>query len=219
MNTLVLLFFAQNVIASALLGGMFVAKRDTVLRSFGIALLLDAAAFLIWSVAVVTRPSNLEDYVSIGTAVFIVSLVFLCRAGTQQFSQGMQRILMVVAAVIGAGIFYLGGLAANPSTPGFSADGFFFFNVHPFLQALYVFAFVLVAFPAIEALASRFTGAYRELIRYGFAVQVAGGVLLITAESVFSNAQALYFIGWTIGIVYFVLWATLLFRRSAWSNA
>ena len=39
--------------------------------------------------------------------------------------------------------------------------------------------------------------------------------MLITSTDV----QVLYVTGWIIGIVYFVLWTTLLFNRKAWSGA
>ena len=219
MNVMVLLFYVQNVVASLLLGGKFVSRKDPVFKNFGIALLFDAIAFAIWSTAVITKPANLEDYISYGTVAFVISLVFLLAAGTQHLQKGTRMGVLAVGAIVGAGIFFLGGLSANPSTPGFSPEGFFFFNVHPLLQALYVFAFALTAIPAIQAIASKFGGAYTWLIRYGFIIQVAGGMLLITSISATASATALYLIGWTIGIVYFVLWATLLFNRKAWGGA
>jgi len=218
MNVMVLLFYVQNVVASLLLGGKFVGRRDPVLKNFGIALLFDAIAFAIWSFAVIAKPTNLDDYISYGTVAFIVSLVFLLAAGTQRLQKGTRMGVLVVGALAGAGIFLLGGLPANPSTPGFSPEGFFFFNVHPLLQALYVFAFAVTAIPAIEAIASKFSGAYASLVRYGFIIEVAGGILLITSISATASTTALYLIGWMIGIVYFVLWATLLFNRRAWDG-
>lgn len=217
---LVLLFFVQSVVASLLLGLKFVSKRGMVFKNFGIALLLDAAAFLIWSFAVITKPVHVEQYVSFGTIFFIISLVFMLAAGTQELSKKMQRTVMVLGVVVGATIFYLGGTPAFPSTPGFSPEGFFFFNVHPLLQALYVFAFVLVAFPAIEAVASKFKGGMTEwLVRYGFAAQVAGGVVLITSlSSTVGNTPALNFTGWAMGIVYLVLFLVLVLYKKAWSN-
>jgi|SRR3989344_3511665 len=219
MNVLVLLFYVQNVLASLLLGGKFVVKRDPVFKHFGLALLFDAVAFAIWSAAVITKPDNIEEYVSFGTMAFIVSLLFLLMAGTQRLQKGARFGVLIVGAIAGLGIFLLGGMPAYPSTPGFSPEGFFFFNVHPLLQTIYVFVFALTAIPAIEAVASKFKGSYAWLIRYGFILEVAGGMLLITAISQTANSTALYLIGWTIGIVYFVLAATLLFNRKAWAGA
>ena len=219
MNTSVLLFFIHNVLATLLLGGKFATRPNPVFKNFGFALLIEAVAFAIWSAAVILRPENLEQYVSIGTAVLIVSLLFLLAAGTQNLSSAKRWILLVVGAIVGAGIFYTGSLTAYPSLPGFSPEGFFFFNVHPLLQVLYILALALTAFPAIDAVASKFNGIYAVLVRYGFIIEVAGGIVLITAMSTNVSAPALYLVGWVIGIVYFALWATLLFNRKAWSSA
>jgi hypothetical protein len=52
------------------------------------------------------------------------------------------------------------------------------------------------------------------LLRYGLIVQVVGGIMLITNQ----DANVLYLTGWIIGIVYFALWATLLFDKKAWAS-
>lgn len=218
MNIAVLLFFVHNVLATILLGGKFVSKSDPIFKNFGIALLINALAFAIWSIAVITKPSNLEQYVSIGTLVFIVSLLCLLSVAAQKLSKSARWILLAIGAVIGLAIFYTGSLAQFPSSPAFSSEGLFFFNVHPLLQVFYVLALSLTAFPAIDSIASKFKGMYASLVRYGLITEVAGGIILITASSADASQGALYVIGWIIGIVYFVLWSTLLFNRGAWSN-
>lgn len=217
MNIPVLVFFVHNVLATLLLGGKFVSRGGAVFKNFGIALLIDAVAFAIWSVAIVTRPDNLQDYVSLGTAVFIISLLFLLRAGTESMAAGARNAILVLGVVIGAGIFYTGSMAAYPSLPAFSPDGFFFFNVHPLLQALYVLALALTAFPAIDALCAKFRGGYASLVRYGFVAAAAGGMILVTSTSAVVSEVALYLTGAVIGITYLVLWTTLLLSKKAWA--
>lgn len=219
MNLPVLAFFLHNVLATVLLGGKFAKQGDPVFRNFGFALLLDALAFAVWSYAILARPTNLEDFVSWGTAIFIVSLLFLLNAGLQGAAQSLRRTLVIIGAVVGAVVFYVGGMAAFPSTPAISADGFFFFNVHPLLQALYVFMLALTAFPAIDAVARKFSGAYANLVRYGFTAAVAGGMILVTSTSMETAAQneALYLAGGILGLVYLVLWVSLVFNRKAWA--
>jgi len=215
---MVIVFYVQNVLASLLLGGKFAIRRDPVSKNFGIALLFDAIAFAIWSAAVILKPEAIQEYISFGTMAFVVSLFFLLASGVQQFQKSARTTTLVIGAIVGIGIFFLGGLTSYPSLPGFSPEGFFFFNVHPLLQALYVFAFIIAAIPAIEAISSKFRGKFATLIRYGFILELAGGILLITSVSTMASAAALYLIGWVIGIVYFALWTTILFNRSIWAE-
>jgi hypothetical protein len=217
MNTSVVLFFLHTVVATLIVGGLFAKRPEPVFRSFGVAILLDAIAFIIWTIPVVTEVQNLPQYVSIGTMFFIASLVFLLKAGTEGMNASARRLLLAFGILVGAGIFFTGGLAQFPSTPAFSDAGLFFFNVHPLLQALYILALALTAFPAIEAVVSKFQGGYATLLRYGFIAEVAAGVILITASSA-GDALAAYVAGWVIGFVYLILWTTLLFKREAWPN-
>ncbi len=217
MNLSVALFFIHTVVATLIVGTLFARRHDPVFRNFGIAILLDAAAFAAWTVPVFMEAANLALYVSVGTVFFIASMVFLLAAGTQGMSGPARRGLMLLAAVVGAGIYYLGSLPAYPSTPMFSGDGLFFFNVHPLLQALYVIALALVAFPAIEAVVSRFDAPYATFLRYGFIAEVAAGIVLMTSSSVApGGALAATVAGYVIGVTYFAIWTTLLFKRKAW---
>lgn len=218
MNLAVVAFFLHSVLATVLLGSKFSSRKDTVLKYFGYALLLNAAAFAVWSVAVITRPENLQDYVSVGTVIFIVGLLALLAAGITHLSAGNRMTVLVVAALVGAAIFYLGRMPANPSLAGFSPDGLFFFNVHPLLQALYVIVLSVTAFPAIEAVARKFRGIYSLMIRYGFTAGVAGGAVLITTTTANSSIEGVTLIGWVIGIAYFVLWTTFVFGKKAWEG-
>ncbi len=218
MNTSVLFFFLHNVIATVFLGSKFVTRRDSVIKNFGIALILDGIAFAIWSAAVALKPENLETYVTIGTFFFIASLIAFLNAGTQTLSPSIRQTLLVLGVVVGVIVFYIRAFV-YPSTPSFSAEGLFFFNPHPIVQMIYIFGLALTALPAIDALASKFQSVYAALIRYGFIAEVVGGVILITSTNVgTANSAALYLTGWVIGLVYFFLWTTFLFNKKAWSS-
>lgn len=218
MNTLVLFYFLHNVLATLILGSTFARKRDAVIKHFGIALLLNTIAFAIWSLAVMNRPANLESYVSAGVVFFLLSLLAFLSAGTQGLRNGTRKQLVIAGAVIAAVVFYL-RMSAYPSAAAFSAEGLFFFNPHPFIALAYVFGLSLCAFPAIEALAAKFTGGYASLIRYGFIAEVAGGILLIvSSDSVLGSSDALYLAGWIMGLVYLALWTTFAFGKKAWQG-
>lgn len=213
MNIGVLLFFLHNILATALMGCKFVVRKDPVFKNFGIALLLDSAAFVIWSAAVVLKPSNLELFVTVGAAFFIASLVFLVITASQKSSPGVRQALIIFGALL-ALVLFVARTFLYPSAPGFSPEGLFFFNLHPFVTMVYIFGLLLAAVPAIEAVASKFNHTYSWLVRYGFLAEVAGGIVLITT----TDTQVLYIIGWIMGAAYLALWSILLFSKNSWKN-
>lgn len=212
MNSLVLLFFLHNILATLLLGIKFVKRSDSVFRNFGRALLLDAAAFAAWTFGILQQ-ENLLTSVTVGAVCFLVSLVFMVRTALVSAPAATRLFGTVLAVAAVLGIFVVG--RADPSLAYISPEGFFFFNLGPVVQMLYIFGLALAALPAVDAVASRFRSWYAVLIRYGFIAEVAAGILLITS----TNSQVLYMTGWVIGAVYVALWVTLLFNRKAWSNA
>jgi len=211
MDLLVGLFFLHNVLATAFLGSKFISQSDKVLKSFGIALLLNSAAFTIWSFAVLTKPDNLATYVTYGVVFFIAALVFLLNTGAQNLKSDTRMKLLVAGSLFGLVLFYLRTFV-YPAIPSFSPEGFFFFNVHPLIQMFYIFGLVISALPALNLVASKFKGIYGMLIWFCFVVEVIGGIILITT----TDAQVLYLAGLIMGIAYFAIWAPLLFSKKAW---
>jgi hypothetical protein len=211
MNISVVLFFASNVLAAMLLGGKFVSKKDPVFKYFGVGLLFDAAAFAFWTLGYIS-PRLLLNCVTFGAISLLVSLVFFLYASLQNHSVST-RIMGTVFGIIAAiGIFIVGRY--SPNLAYISPEGLLFFNLEPLVQMLYIFALAFTFLPLTDLVASKFSDPYAVLVRYGFIAQFIGGIMLI----VIKNAQVLYITGWIISIVYFVLWATLLFNHKAWSN-
>ena len=212
MNSSVVLFFVSNVLATVLLGGKFVSRKDPLFKYFGIGLLLDAAAFAMWTIGYV-NPEQLLTFITFGAVAFLVSLVVFLYASLEQAPANTRLLVTVLGAVAVAGIFYVGRYV-DPANAFISPEGFLFFNLTPFVQMLYTFALALITLPVIDLVASKFKAPYSALVRYGLIAEVVGGIMLITNK----DAQTLYITGWIIGIVYFILWATLLFNRKAWSS-
>lgn len=213
MNILVALFFLHNVLATALLGGKFFARNDKVLKNFGIALLLNCVAFSIWSFAVLTRPENISAYVTYGVAFFIIALVFLLNTGTQDLKPATRQKILIGGSLSAAVLFYLRTFI-YPTTPSFSPEGFFFFNVHPLMQMFYIFGLVISSLLALKLVASRFKNIYATLIWFSFLIEVIGGILLLTT----SDSQVLYLTGLIMSTAYVTLWVPLLFDNKAWST-
>ena len=209
MNSLVVLFFASNVLAAALLGGKFIRKNDPVLKYFGIGLLFDALAFLMWTIGYVNS-GQLLNFVTFGAIAFLVSLAVFLFASLQRASANARLGVTVLGIIAIIAIFFVGKHSVNLAF--ISPEGLLFFNLTPLVQLLYIFALSFTFVPLIDLVASKFDGGYSALVKYGFIAQLVGGIMLITSKDV----QVLYIVGWVIGTIYLILCLTLLFSRKAW---
>ena len=211
MNTSVVLFFVFNILATVVLGGKFLSQRsDKVFKIFGVAMLLNALAFAIWTYGLV-KPENLLSSVTLGTIVFLVSLVAMFYLSIQRAQSGATKSVLAIVGIFAAlGIFYFGHL--SPSLAYISPEGFLFFNLGSLMQMLYIFALALVALPAAEIISSKLRAPYSEIFRYGFIAEVCGGIILMTSK----DANVLYVAGWVIGLVYILLLTTFVFNKRAW---
>lgn len=212
MNILVTLFFLHNVLATTYLGSKFSTQKDGTLKNFGISLLLNAIAFSVWSFAIITQAEELTTFVTIGVAFFITSLVFLLNAGIQNVNPSFRSKLLLLGSFAAVVLFYLRTFII-PAKPFISNEGFFFFNVHPLTQMVYIFALLLTSVMAINAVASKFKGVYSAVIRFCFLIQVIGGIILLTT----TDTEVLYLSGWIMGTAYVALWAPLLLNKKTWS--
>lgn len=213
MNISVILFFLFNVLATAVLGIKFAVKRDDkIFKIFGIALILNAIAFMIWSFGLI-RPESLLTCVTLGTVTFLISLVFLFYVSIQKIeSINIRRGLMALGAIVMLVVFYIGNI--DPVYAYISPEGYLFFNLGPLMQMLYVFILALVALPAVDLIASKFKLSYSLIFRYSLIAQICGGIMLITSK----DSQVLYVTGLIIGFVYLLLLITFIFNSKDWAK-
>lgn len=219
MNILVALFFLHNVVATVVLGTTFMKRKSGVIKNFGIGLLLDAVAFAIWSSAILLQPANLNSYVAIGAAFFLISLVFFARSSVHGRSSSWV-LLSTGITILTVGILYYLRSYVYPAAPSISSDGYFFFNLQPIVQVVYLFVLGFVLFPAISRLSNLFSRKYSNLLRYGLIAQVIGGMILITStEAGIMSESALFVTGLVMGIAYLLLWATFGLSKSPWRTS
>ncbi|MDD2731679.1 MAG: hypothetical protein PHI53_00595 [Candidatus Pacebacteria bacterium] len=213
MNPFVIFFFAHSVIATLVLGILFIRRNDSVLKSFGVTMLLNAIAFTIWSFGLIS-PENLNASVSIGNVFFLSSLVSLFYVSVHKQKIPTRWLLTALSAIAVACIFYVGYKLAPGHRAYISPEGLLFFNGRPITQMLYIFAFMIAALPAIELLANKFKASYSSLVRYILIIEVVGGIMLITSV----DFQTLNIVGWIMGLAYLLLWTSLLFSKKAWAE-
>ncbi|MEK7658633.1 MAG: hypothetical protein AAB352_02090 [Patescibacteria group bacterium] len=213
MNPFVIFFFAHSVIATLVLGILFIRRKDIVFKSFGTTMLLNAVAFAIWAFGLIS-PENLNACVSIGNIFFLASLVSLLYVSVHKQKTSTRWLLTTLGAIVVACIFYIGYKLAPGHRAYISPEGLLFFNGRPITQMLYIFAFMLAALPAVDSLANKFKSYYSLLVRYILIIEVTGGIMLITSI----DFQTLNIVGWIMGLAYLALWTTLLFSKKAWAE-
>jgi hypothetical protein len=211
MNLSILLFFLHTTLATAVVGGIFLKKGNTVAKYFGIGLLLEAVGFASWALAVM-MPDSLATFVTIGAVLTLVSFIAFLRAATDDISSSLRTL------ILGAGtLFILATFVAGRyifPTPKFISDeGFLMFNLAPFVQLMYVTILVLMAIPLVEKVAGMFRAGFSTFVKFALGIQVVGAVILITS----TDSLSLLVAGWAIGLTYFALWTSLLFRKDIWS--
>ena len=210
MKIMVLLFFMHNTLATALLGVRFLSKGGTFSTYFGIGLLFDAVAFGAWGAALVS-PENLPVLVTTGAVLALLSFLLFLKSGIVDLPSTIQTRAVAIGAIFIAATF-VAGRYIFPTPKFVSDEGFLFFNLHPFVQVMYITALVIAAFPAMEKAGSMFRGGYSMLVKFLLAIQVIGTIVLITN----TDTLSLIVVGWCMGLSYFLLWTMLLFRRGIW---
>ena len=212
MNLSVLLFFLHTTLATAVVGSIFLKKGGVIAKYFGLGLLLETVGFASWTLALM-MPNNLAIFVTIGAVLTLISFIFFLRSGTDNLSPSARTLAMVGSIVFVIATF-IAGRYIFPTPKFISDEGFLIFNLAPFVQLMYITILVLVAIPLVEKVAGLFTSKYSTFIKFALGIQVAGAIVLITN----TDTLALLVAGWAIGLTYFVLWTTLLFRKDIWKS-
>jgi hypothetical protein len=195
------LYFVVGCIAVLFLGYKFLSSKLPVFRNFGIGLLLTGAAFAVWSVAVITKPDNLETITTVGVVPFGAGLLFFLMAGTQKLKAANRSLVMFL------GLGYLAILLllrtfVYESHPGFSENGLFYFHAEPEIIAMYIGAFAAAILPAINAASQQMKDKTLKYVsQLGFTILAIGGIVLLTSYD--DNLQTIN--GWIMGIAFVVL--------------
>ena len=195
------LYFIIGSLAILFLSYKFLSQKAPVFRNFGIGLLLTGVAFAVWSVAVLTKPDNLETITTVGVVPFGAALLFFLMAGTQKLKAANRSLVMFL------GLAYLGVLLilrvfVYQSHPGFSAKGLFYFHADPAIVALYIGAFAASILPAINAVSQQIKDKTLKFVtQLGFTVLAIGGIVLLTSYD--DNLQTIN--GWIMGLTFVLL--------------
>lgn len=203
------LFFIAGTGAMFFLAYRFLSAKGAVFRNFGTGLALYGAAFGIWSLVVLTKPSDLEIITTLGVVPFALAHIFFLLVSTEKV-KASKRSLLLFGALAYLAVLFLLRTFIYPSAPSFSTNGLFYFNAHPAVVALYIGAFAATLLPAINVVSQKIKDStLRTISQIGFTIAAIGGIVLVT--SVDDDLQTIN--GWVMGVTYAVLLAAYAFKR------
>src|SRR5205823_7698976 len=169
------------VVLSALLLPRYL--QTTRAARFSIGLGFMAAAFAVWSYAVVTKPAAdvLYGWVTVGLIVMLAALLFLIHAATVHLPRSTQQIALVAGGVYVILLFVV--RVIYPSHPYFSPNGLFYFGQQPPVKLLTIILLAGAIVPAALAI-GRDLKAKSDLAANVFIgvciTELVGGVLLLS---------------------------------------
>jgi hypothetical protein len=195
------LFFVVGTLAILFLASKFLSQKNSVFRNFGIGLALYGVAFAIWSVAVVTKPTNLDAITTIGVVPFAAAHLFYLMVGTEKLKASSRSLVMMLGVGYLAILLVLRAFVYT-SHPAFSAKGLFYFHADPAIIALYIGAFAASLLPAINIVSQQIKDkTLRFVTQFGFTTLAIGGIVLLTSYD--DTLQTIN--GWIMGTAFVML--------------
>ncbi len=201
-----IIFFFVYVTAMVLISAVLLPRyvHSTRANRFGIGLGFMAAAFAMWSFAVVTKPeaSALQWWVFAGLLLALVSLLFFISAATVDLSRQQQQLALGVGAAFAILLVVVRFL--YPSNPYFSPNGYFYFGQQPIVKLMTIVLLAAAIVPVTRTLAreirERNALAANSLI-VACMTGLIGGILLLSNN----EDDFLFLVGWVMGAGFLLL--------------
>lgn len=180
-DVLVPAYFIATSLVIAFLSYKFLSKKTATFKFFGIGLAFFAVAFAIWSAVVLTKPTDLETFTTLGVLPFSVGLYFFLMAGTSKLKASNRSLAMMLGVGYLALMLFLRTFVYQ-SAPAFSENGLFYFHADPVIVALYIGAFAAALFPATNAVSQQIKdGTLKFVTQLALTMLIIGGVVMLTS--------------------------------------
>ena len=180
-NLLVTLFFLHATLGTAILAWWFLTKKQTVLKDFGWGMLGYSLGLAAWTLAVVTRPTDLKPLVLLGVVPFLLAHIAYAKAASAKLptksSTLMTVTLLLLAATFIARTFFF------KSEPYFSDRGLLYFGLRSVPVALYIATISVSFLPAIRAVSAELKNkSLKSIISIGLTVLFVNSIILVSAK-------------------------------------
>lgn len=180
-NVFVSLFFIHGALGTAILAWYFLSKKKAALRDFGWGLLGYAAGLTAWTVAVITKPENLEPLILLGVVPFLLAHIAYAKAAstklpTKSITLVGVTMVLLAATFIARTFFY-------QSEPYFSDDGLLFFGLQPAAVALYIATISVSLLPAIRVVTAELKDkAMKPVAGVALTTLYVNSIILVSAK-------------------------------------
>ena len=202
-------FFAAGTVILAFLGWRFIAAPVPIFRQFGMGLACFSVSFAIWTTIVWIHPSNLDLWNTVGVAAFMPGYFFFLSVVAHNWSSGNRRLILGIAGVYLVTLFALRTFI-QPSEPGFSENGLFYFNAQPAPLLLYIVSFAGTLTPAVYAVSQTFTVRWLGRVTLvSFNIIIMCGIVLLSSY----DDELQIYNGYLMGIGFLALFAAFLRQK------
>jgi hypothetical protein len=210
MNTInynVVAFFLAATLMLGYLGFQFRKIKKQPMSYFGTGLIFVSLAFAIWLYIVAAHPENIKLIVSLGILPLAASFILFLLAATADVKAKYRVPLYIINGAILAS-FVLLRFFVYDSNPGFTANGYFAFNVDPVVIYFYALVTAFNLIPAIYVIGRHIK---QDLLRIafelGFTLVAVGLVVMVSSQQ-----ESLQFVN-GVGIAVGLLVATVAVAR------
>jgi len=149
MSFLVPAYFLHGAVGMGILSWWFMTRKNKTLNTFGKGLLGYSLGMLAWAFLVILRPDNLVPLILVGVVPFVLAHFAYAKVAYKDFSEDKKR-SMIALITVGVAAILVVRTFIFPSDPYYSAQGSFFFGLHPVAIALYIAVISMSLLPAIR---------------------------------------------------------------------
>lgn len=200
MTILVPLYFIHLTLGAAILARYFIAQKDQTFRDFGWGLVGYAIGIAFWSLAVITKPSDLKPLILIGVIPFLLAHLAYAKAASKKNVITTLTLSLIVVTLIARTFIF-------PSEAYFSDQGLLFFGLNSIVIALYIVTLSVSFLPAILRVTSKIKNTRTQTImRTGFITLFINAIILVSSH----DDMLLILNGFIMTVAFIMLWVTAL---------
>jgi hypothetical protein len=175
-------YFIQIVVGTAILAWWFIARKDKVLKTFGIGMAGYSLGTAAWTLLVLTKPDDLQPLILAGAIPFLLANLAFAKVAYKNLDFKKTSLLSLVVLGTIAGTFIVRTFI-YPSAAYFSDEGLLFFGLHPLSIAFYIATMSLTFLPAISVASEHIKkGALRSVMKVGITTLYINSIILVSGN-------------------------------------
>lgn len=180
-DVLVPLFFIHGAIGTGLLAKWFLSQKQESLKYFGAGLASYGAGMMVWTLVVLTKPTDLKLLILVGVVPFLLGHLAYAKAATLKFPSKSTTLVTITAVLLVA--TFIARTFFYKSQPYFSDQGLLYFGLQPVPVALYIATISVSFLPAIRAVVSDIKNtSVKSVMGVGLTTLYVNSIILVSAK-------------------------------------